>query len=143
MIPKIYLAGPIDNCTDEERDGWRQALKDSYNDAFFVDPCRRIVNLSLPKIIVDWDKSDISKCDCLLANCWKAGWGTAMEIPYAFGLGKFVVCVVPDVRLASPWIIMHSHLVTDSPALAMEEIKKYFDNLYFIDDDKDSHMRNC
>jgi nucleoside 2-deoxyribosyltransferase len=56
--------------------------------------------------IVEGDKKDIDASDCVLVMATKPGWGTAMEVLYAYGRGKPVVCITGENP--SPWIRYHS-----------------------------------
>lgn len=125
----IYAAGPMDFCTPEEAMGWRIELKKAWKGKI-LDPTRR-THLTMKDIkqIVTLDKLDITQADVVLANCWKAGWGTAMEIPYAFDSGKLVVIVFPDLytREVSPWLAYHSHFVCSSMEMGIAFIRNYFE----------------
>lgn len=113
---KIYLAGSINDCDDEQANGWRDAVR--------ADPLGQMCQLLDPMArdyrgvehanmiaIVNGDKADIDACDAVLANCWQPSYGTAMEILYAYERSKIVV-VVTDAR--SPWLWYHADFVTHS-----------------------------
>lgn len=100
---KVYLAGPINNCTDEEAYGWRRDLKLQFRDTVIqpVDPLDRdfrgkeVMNY---RDIVENDLEAIRKSDCVLAYLWKFDqpyFGTSMEIIYANLIGVPVVTVMP------------------------------------------------
>lgn len=114
---KVYLAGPIHGCTDEQAYGWRSYVRifDPLGVfAEFLDPMERDYRgfeTDTPEQIVSEDKADIDACDVLLANCWKPSWGTAMEILYARERNKVVVVVTDS---ASPWLAAHADFVTPS-----------------------------
>ena len=77
----VYLSGPIHNCTDKEINEWRdyciKHLRHEFSDPRGKDPDDVVC-------IVEDDKDQIDKCDLLLANVWKIGVGTAMEIYHAW-----------------------------------------------------------
>ena len=47
----------------------------------------------------------IRACTCVLANLWKMGWGSAMELLYAWEHGKPVFAV--SAEPVHPWIRYH------------------------------------
>lgn len=108
---RVYLAGPIHDCTDSQANGWRGQVRAAWGGMpiVCVDPMARdyrgkeAENVSG---IVDGDKQDIASCDLVLAFCWRPSWGTAMEIHYAHSIGVPVHAVVtPPV---SPWVAYHA-----------------------------------
>lgn len=116
MNKLVYLAGPYAGCTEEEALGWRRkatGLLGAHNVVcpkwhpdeldFTTDRCRRIV---------DDDICDIDRSVALLANCWRPGWGTGMEIMYANMTNKMVV-VVATGRI-SAWLRTHADYLTDT-----------------------------
>lgn len=117
---KVYLAGPINDCTDAECKDWRQQAKELRHDIAWIDPMRRDYRGQEDKnvkAIVEDDKRDIEGCDKILAFCPKPSVGTSMEIIF----GKYVkrawpkcsvVVVVPPGSPVSPWLRYHAdHLV--------------------------------
>lgn len=84
----------------------------------YLDPMRRDYrgreadNLNA---IITLDKADIRACDVMLVHYTKPSVGTAMEIHYAWGLGKPIVVVDVGsgrVALPSPWLIYHATYLT-------------------------------
>lgn len=126
----IYTAGPIDNCTDDEVWRWRDYIQKNWLGRCLHPPrrdYRGIMNtLEGVNKIVTMDKLDIAIADVVLANYWKNGTGTAMEIIYSWGMGKLVVVRVPDLRKVSPWIIYHSHYVTEDMDDALKFTREYY-----------------
>jgi nucleoside 2-deoxyribosyltransferase len=115
----VYLAGPINGCTDEEANGWRAGFMASHPNVNFYDPMVRDYRGREDDCvdeIVEGDKADIDQCEVFIAYCWQVSWGTGMEILYAFQGGLRVILVVPDGMRVSPWQRYHSHLIV--PALA-------------------------
>jgi nucleoside 2-deoxyribosyltransferase len=116
---KVYLAGPINGCTDEECDGWRGYCKARLPQVEWLDPTDhdfRGKESENAEEIVRLDKEMILSSDYVLANCWKPGWGTAMEIMYAFFHGKKVVAVS---ERPSPWVTTHCRRVYPSLDMAL------------------------
>lgn len=115
---KLYLAGPINACSDDEVTGWREQVKTqlhsdlaSWLSVEIVDPADRDfrgVENETHKTIVEGDKADIYGCDAVLAYCWQPSYGTAMEILYAWECGIPVYAVVPADKPISPWVQYHS-----------------------------------
>lgn len=111
----VYLAGPIANCTDEEAGEWRkkvtealQSLKGSDGiEVTVLDPfafdCRD-KEREQSYVVVAMDKEMIRKSDLVLANVWKTGTGTAMEIMFSNMIGVPVAVIYTG---PSPWITEH------------------------------------
>lgn len=131
----IYLSGPMADCTDEEMHGWRDEVKDKFTveraagRVVFLDPTvRDFRNREVtPDEIVEPDLDEIDASTVLLANCWKTGTGTSMEIFYAAGChGKLVIAVVPPGKFVSPWLAYHALVVRElSEAIAI--VKREFE----------------
>lgn len=112
---KVYLGGPINGCTDEEANGWRDDVKALLDEAgiAYLDPMRRDyrgreLEEGIAEEIVVGDKEDIEECDVLLMNCPKPSYGTAMEILFGFDRGKRVIAVLPASATPSPWVLFHA-----------------------------------
>lgn len=112
---RVYLGGPINGCTDEEAQGWRETVKAILDERGieWLDPMTRDyrgreMEPGIAAEIVENDKNDIEKCDVLLMNCPTPSVGTSMEILYGFTRGKNVIAVVPADRPPSPWIVYHA-----------------------------------
>jgi len=110
----VYLAGPIKDCTDTEANAWRHQVEEVLDRQYrFLNPMRRGdyrgVELSEAGVhkLVRGDIDDIWAADIVLANCWKATWGTAMEIKEAFDARKLAIVICPD-EYPSPWLLYHS-----------------------------------
>lgn len=129
--PKIYLAGPMDGCTQYEMKNWREAVKllwgeDNVYDPSVRDYTGRVAELLYEecKYIVESDLADIRKSDIVLANCWKRSYGTVMELVYAKQYGKYIYVVMPEKEI-SPFIRVHADYITNNLYDAMEEINKW------------------
>lgn len=114
---KIYLAGPINGCTDVECKDWRSFVTSQLMDHKIINPMRRDYRGSewsrINEIVV-LDKIDIKNCDMFFANCPKPSVGTSMEMFYAHSLNKLIVTVVPENVVQSPWLIYHSTVIFTS-----------------------------
>jgi nucleoside 2-deoxyribosyltransferase len=105
----VYLCGGINGLSDSDCTDWREYAKARLL-APTLDPMRRDYRGKEDesvKEIVKGDLDDIEQCQVILVNATRPSWGTAMEIVYAFGLGKRIVSWVGDARV-SPWLRYHS-----------------------------------
>ncbi len=129
---KIYLAGPINGCTDSEANDWRSFVKNNLILSWdTIDPMRRDYRgkeLSSANEIVVLDKLDVANCDVFFANCPKPSVGTSMEIFYAHSLGKIIVAVVPEGVTPSPWLIYHCTKIFTSLTEAVKWINDEITN---------------
>lgn len=111
---KLYLAGAINGCTDEECKDWREYVKKIVGEENTLDPMRRDYRgkeMDCVEEIVEGDKVDIDLSTHLLIYFDKPSVGTSMEILYAWERNTPVIVVAPiDVKL-SPWLIYHSDKV--------------------------------
>lgn len=114
---RVYLGGPINGCTDDEANGWRDQVKDVLNAAGhqWLDPMDRDyrgreMEPGIAAEIVEGDKADIDACDALLMNCPKPSVGTSMEVYYGYATHKRVFCVVPAGHVPSPWLMYHGDI---------------------------------
>jgi nucleoside 2-deoxyribosyltransferase len=122
---KIYLAGPIQNCSDAEANDWRNQIIDSFPQHNFFNPMDRDYRgeeLENSHALVALDKSDIDTCDLVIANCPRASYGTAMEILYAHS--RNIPVWVATQRL-SPWLIVHSHKIFQSLEHLTQELFRH------------------
>jgi nucleoside 2-deoxyribosyltransferase len=123
----IYLSGRISGCTDIEARGWREEVKAEYGDQYeFLDPMDRDFRLiehepGVAKIIVEGDKQDINASDVVLVYYVQPSVGTAMEVIFAWYLGKPVIIVTR--QSLSPWMVYHSTEIVDSFESAFERIE--------------------
>lgn len=122
---KIYLAGPINKCSDAEAKDWREEARTKLQTLghLCLDPMVRDyrgVELTAFKDIVLGDKIDISGSDAMLVMAMRPSWGTAMEVLYASDHGKPVVAVVEDPDTSSPWLRYHCRVLVTSIDAAVE-----------------------
>ena len=84
---RIYLAGPIFQCEDDECIDWRKEARKKLDGFEVIDPTDRDYRGMTDenyKKIVEEDKELINQCDILLVNHLKPSVGTSMEILYAW-----------------------------------------------------------
>jgi len=112
---KLYLAGPINGCTDAEANDWRSAVKKIHPDC--LDPMARDYRgkeAESVREIVEGDKADIDQCDVVLVYFERPSVGTSMEVFYAWGCGKPVVIIDKSGKPLSPWLTYHSVYACDT-----------------------------
>lgn len=117
-VLRVYLAGPINGCSDEEARSWRQRFRVLVPSVTCVDPMdldMRGLEDGNEAQIVTHDKRLIASCDVLLANPWRPSVGTPMEVLFAWMLGLEVVVI----GARSPWYVAHAtHTVPTVEAAA-------------------------
>ena len=125
IMATIYLAGPINGCTDAEALDWREDLTARLEGHTVISPMTRDYRGKEDENVADivnGDKEDIKKSSIVVAYCPKPSVGTSMEVFYAFSvLAKRVVIYAPPGAPISPWLRYHSHVILDNP----EDIEKY------------------
>lgn len=122
----IYLAGPINGCTDEEMHDWRddlayQLLERNSNLVILTPTARdyRGKEAENVRIIVEGDKDDINASDVVIAYCPRPSVGTSMEVFYAWNQDKYICALVPYEAPVSPWLRYHSHIIlSDAESVA-------------------------
>lgn len=118
---KVYLAGPINGCTDAQAKSWRAEASELLKSHGFevIDPMVRDYrgkeadNISE---IVEQDKSDIDSCDVVMVYYERPSVGTSMEVLYAYDHPnqKIVLIVDRSDKPLSPWLVYHSHHISNS-----------------------------
>lgn len=119
---RIYLAGPMFECSQDDMHAWREKLMSDYGHIVdFIDPTTHIMqNEDDATAIVERDKKAIDSADAVLAHTWKISPGTSMEIMYAY-TQSVPVYVVSD-KEESGWVHYHSEGVYDNFMDAMGDI---------------------
>ena len=117
---KVYLAGPIEGCSDDEMVVWRKAATMLFDDGIrAISPVR--MDSTLTTAIITQNQYDVRECDVTLAYLPKSitdrrcSYGTICEIAWAHAQNKPVVIVSDD-----PYV--HDHPV-------IQEIGVHFDEL--------------
>lgn len=109
MYKSVYLAGPIEGCSDDEILLWRKAAKNSFEYGIKSISPVRIDSLRSSAIITQ-NFYDVGECDVILAYLPKCisdrrcSYGTICEIAWAHAKQKPVVIVSDD-----PYV--HTHPV--------------------------------
>ena len=124
----VYLAGPINDCSDEDCKVWREKVIDSLPDIDFLNPMSRdyrdLESLETATEIVENDKTDILNSDVILVYHDRPSVGTSMEILYAFDRDKYVLTVGCTGKPLSPWILYNSNKIVDTLEEAIEHLKE-------------------
>jgi nucleoside 2-deoxyribosyltransferase len=138
----IYLAGPINGCTDHVANAWRDQVIDHLREeraptgqllrnakALTLNPMRRDyrgVEATAVREIVQLDKRDINCSDMLLVRWLKPSVGTSMEIFYAWERDiPVIIWAEPgDDSDLSPWLVYHSTQIVRSFDDAMAAIER-------------------
>ncbi|MBI2433646.1 MAG: nucleoside 2-deoxyribosyltransferase [Candidatus Hydrogenedentes bacterium] len=129
---KIYLCGPIMDCSGEEGVTWRKRAKERLAGRFvLLDPMRRNFRdreIDSANEIVEFDLQDVRDADILLVNYSKPSIGTSMEVFYAaHDLGKFVIafnpCPFPDM---SPWMVRFCTKILPNLDAALDYVERHF-----------------
>ncbi|MCE5252987.1 MAG: hypothetical protein LLG45_02065 [Actinomycetia bacterium] len=111
---RVYLAGPIRGCNDEQRTHWRNEIKQALKKEFdFEDPAEWPDDYALSREV-----SKLEACDLLLANMWKESIGTTLGVIRARHQGKPVVLIDPN-RINNP--ILNGLVVPEKPVYTLED----------------------
>ena len=118
----VYLAGPIHGMSDDQAWDWRRTarkllLKKNIMSLNPMDSDYRGRETKHYDRIVARDKHWIMSCDTVLANCHTPGYGTAMEILFAWEQHKQIVVVTEH---KSPWLLYHADAVVKTLKDAVE-----------------------
>lgn len=136
-VKKMYLSGPIDNCTYDQITSWREYVKRKWIQFTYLDPVdlkEETFSTCSPETI-EKEKSYIRESDIFLCYPWKPGSGTAMEVMYAHELkNRHTINVHPKIVTVShskdylsPWIRYHSDHVAETFNDAFEWVESHFD----------------
>ena len=125
---KIYLAGPINGCSDNEATTWREWFKERSLPRFsFIDPMKRDYRgkeLYCYREIVD-PQIDIRNSDIVVVMYVKPSVGTSMEVFFAWSIGKPVIVINESDGPISPWLRYHSSSIVSSKKEAVERIESW------------------
>ena len=128
---KVYLAGPINGCTDEECKAWRAEARRLLEPIHAViDPmdfdCRGQES-EMAGEIVKHDLERLDEADLVLVNAERPSWGTAMELVYARQGGKPAIAFAGfSIGEASPWLRGHTSKVFLTLTEACSEIVNFY-----------------
>ena len=97
---KVYLAGPIEICTEEEIFLWRQYVSSKVGDTIEIITPK--YHLGSAGEIFEDTKSNVERCDVVFAHLPKAinerraSYGTIFEISYGYALKKRIMIISDD-----------------------------------------------
>ena len=97
---KIYLAGPIEICTEEEIFLWRTYVQNKAPDT--IETIVPKYHLGSQSEIFEDTKLNVENCDIVFAHLPKSinerrpSYGTIFEISYGHALGKKVIIISDD-----------------------------------------------
>ena len=125
IASQVYLAGPIHGMSDDQAWGWRRTAREllfkknimSLNP---MDMDYRGREMESMDRLVERDKGWIMSCDTVLANCHTPGYGTAMEILFAWEQHKQVLVITTE---ESPWLYYHADLVVETLEDAVDNLE--------------------
>lgn len=139
---RVYLAGPIAGTTEDEANGWRHDVAERLKAAGMkpISPLRREPSINgryelsygdplygTPKAIASKNEFDVRSCDWVIAylpkvlNDRRPSYGTVGEIAMAYMIGKPVVLVTDDPRLADhPLVQLWARWILSSLDQAVE-----------------------
>lgn len=129
---RVYLAGPINGCTDEECKAWRAEARRLLEPTHTViDPmdfdCRGLEDRMAAEI-VKHDLERLDEADLVLVNATRPSWGTAMELVYARQGGKPAVAFAGfPVDGASPWLAGHTSRIFGTLTEACSHIVNFYE----------------
>lgn len=111
---RVYLAGPITGCNDEQKHWWREEIKTRLGKDFDLeDPADWADDIALTREI-----QKIEACDIVVANIWKESVGTTLGIVRARQQGKPVVLIDPN-RINNPTLNALPH--AEAPVHSVDE----------------------
>ena len=119
-MAKVYLAGPMEGCSDDEMLVWRRAATLSFNEGIkAISPVR--IDSKFTTAIITQNQYDVKECDVTLAYLPKSisdrrcSYGTICEIAWAHAQNKPVVIVSDD-----PYV--HDHPVIQEIGVHFSEL---------------------
>jgi hypothetical protein len=122
---KIYLSGPMYECSADESNNWRRQIKEAFPEHTFLDPVDEgYTEKDHPTqyvSIVEGDLQAIDNCDLVIAHVHKPSIGTAMELFYAFsssGASTLVISTIPHA-----WLFYTADCIVDTVEAAIMALK--------------------
>ena len=132
QVRRIYLAGPITGCNDEQKKVWRDRIQRLWSQEFeFYCPVQRLEELNekgvriTPYQVVNLDMRAIQESDAVIANMWKESIGTAIGVALAAFNGKPVV-VIDRNMIKSRTLNFYAYAVVKDEDEAIQRLKEYF-----------------
>tara|TARA_Y100000034_G_scaffold130570_1_gene189340 strand:+ start:183 stop:674 length:492 start_codon:yes stop_codon:yes gene_type:complete len=126
----VYLAGPIEGCSSNEINQWRQKFDLLRNDHITgVSPYRAEMDADTPesrKRIIMKNYMDVKQCDLIFAylpkeiNARRPSYGTTFEIAWGYSMQKPVVIVSDDPQV-------HHHPLMDMSGARFWDLEEAID----------------
>ena len=97
---KIYLAGPIEICSEDEILVWRNYVENKLKGSFKIITPK--YHLGSDSEIFENTKTNVEECDIVFAHLPKAinerraSYGTIFEVAYGFAINKRVMVISDD-----------------------------------------------
>ena len=97
---KIYLAGPIEICSEDEILVWRNYVENKLKGSFEIIIPK--YHLGSDSEIFENTKTNVEECDIVFAHLPKAinerraSYGTIFEVAYGFAINKRVIVISDD-----------------------------------------------
>lgn len=143
---RVYLAGPINGCNDDEATTWRDWFKYCRDQLYpmalpnggkfpqslsaeYVDPMTRDYRGKEAqdyREIVELDKRDIKSCDVVVVMYSKPSVGTSMEVFFAWSLGIPVIVIDESTGPISPWLRYHSTTIVKTKQECCAKLEQWF-----------------
>jgi nucleoside 2-deoxyribosyltransferase len=126
MKPRVYLAGPIFQQPDPICADWRGYFT-RFDQFEWVDPMMRDFRGKEDSAfaeIVEGDKTDIDRCQAVIAHTSITSAGTSMEILWAWMNHTPVISIVGE--RVSPWVRYHSTRLARSEEEALAALNEVF-----------------
>lgn len=129
--PRVYLAGPIDNVTDDEATGWRDRAQTALaEDCEVVDPYARQPDWPADergqRVLRAWCLEQARQCDAVLVGSLDpaiTSRGTSMEIREAERADTPVIVHSPAPAEVSPFVTLAAESVHADLAGAIEAVR--------------------
>lgn len=116
---KIYLSGPLSDCTESEIHDWRERVQETLTPLgyTFTNTNLRIWDKVQSKdsyeYIVESDLHEVDQSDIVLVYLDRNSVGCAMEIKHGYDRSKIVISVLHN-GYSHVWIGYHSNVVFKS-----------------------------
>jgi hypothetical protein len=127
---RVYLAGPINGCSDDECKDWRRYATAEIGAGNVFDPMVRDYRgregePGIAQAIVEQDKADIFNATDVLVYFDRPSVGTSMEVLHAWQIGRRVWVANLSGKAPSPWLVYHSRCISPSLPEAIAAIRDY------------------
>jgi len=120
---RVYLAGPISGCNDEQRRFWRRWVREHEPEFEVLDPTDNLGDPAEDSYdLIRRDLQAIEQSDGVLVNMWKESIGSAIGVVQARRHGKVVVVADPN-RLRNRMLDFYADAVVSSLSEAVRVLR--------------------